>query len=172
MTYTGAHDAETLKSVTKEDVLKLFLTKVHPSSPTRSKLSVHCLSQKPRPKKVSLAAAQAFADLVRTAGFAVDEAAWQEEMGSDPTFTIIDFEKYWKGILVEPGVKAEEAQQLLGQISSLVEKYPAQEEDENGVVRRAGVNYVEDIKAFKAGLPLSEPPRPLVPWDELMTSKY
>jgi insulysin len=170
--YTGAHDVETLKSITKEDILKLFLSKVHPSSPIRSKLSVHCLSQKPRPKKVSLAAAQAFADLVRAAGFVVDEAAWQEEMGSDPAPTVVDFEKYWKGVLVEPGVKVEEAQQLLEQISSLAEKYPAQEEDENGVVRRAGVNYIDDVKAFKASLPLSEPPRPLVPWDELITSKY
>jgi len=55
------------------------------------KLSVHCLSQKPRPKKVSLAAAQAFADLVRTAGFAVDEAACKKEMVSDPALTVIDF---------------------------------------------------------------------------------
>lgn len=93
-------------------------------------------------------------------------------MGSDPAPTVVDFEKYWKGVLVEPGVKVEEAQQLLEQISSLAEKYPAQEEDENGVVRRAGVNYIDDVKAFKASLPLSEPPRPLVPWDELITSKY
>ena len=35
-----------------------------------------------------------------------------------------------------------------------------------------GVNYIEDVKAFKAGLALSDPPKPLVPWDELLTSKY
>jgi insulysin len=170
--FRRARDAESLKSVTKDDVLKLFLSKVHPSSPTRSKLAVHCRSQVPRPKPVSTAAAQAFEGLVRSAGIAVDEGGWQEELGSDPAPTITDFQKYWQGTLVGPGVNLEVAQQLLGQIPSLVEKYPTEGEDEDGAVKREGVNYIEDVKAFKAGLALSDPPKPLVPWDELLTSKY
>ena len=171
-TYAGACDAESLKSVTKDDVLKLFLSRVHPSSPTRSKLAVHCNSQIPRPKQVSLAAAQAFESLVRSAGIAVEVGGWQEESASDPAPTITSFEKYWKGILVEPGVESEVAQQLLGQIISLVDKYPIQGVDEFGAVRRDDVNYIEDVVAFKGGLTLSEPPEPLVAWDESLTSKY
>jgi len=93
-------------------------------------------------------------------------------MGSDPAPTVNDFEKYWKAVLVGPGITLEAAEQLLGQISSLVEKYPVEGEDENGGIKREGVNYIEDVKTFKASLALSEPPKPLVPWDELMTSKY
>jgi insulysin len=170
--FIGARDVESLKSVTKDDVLKLFLSKVHPSSPTRSKLAVHCRSQVPRPKQVSTAAAQAFVDLVRSANVVVDEVGWQEELISDPAPTVNDFEKYWKEFLIEQGVKPEVAQQLLGQIPSLVEQYPKPGEDEDGAVRRDSVNYIEDAKAFKASLTLSEPPKPLVTWDELMTSKY
>ena len=170
--FIGARDVESLKSITKDDVLKLFLSKVHPSSPTRSKLAVHCRSQVPRPKQVSMAAAQAFVGLVRSADVVVDDIGWQEDLVSDPAPTVKDFEKYWKDFLIEPGVKPEMAQQLLGQISLLVEQYPEASEDEDGAVRRDGVNYIEDAKAFKATLTLSEPPKPLVAWDELMPSKY
>ena len=148
------------------------MSKVHPSSPTRSKLGVHFCSQVPRPKQVSAAAAHAFEGVVRGAGITVDDGGWKEELGSDPAPIITDFEKYWKGILVEPSVKPDVAEQLLGQISSLVEHHPVATEDENGAVRRDGVNYIEDVKAFKAGLALSDPPKPLVAWDELLTSKY
>jgi len=153
-------------------VLKLFLSKVHPSSPTRSKLAVHCRSQVPRPKQVSTAAAQAFVDLVRSADVVVDEIGWQEELVSDPAPTVNDFEKYWKDFLIEPGVKPEVAQQLLGQIPSLVEQYPKAGEDEDGAMRQNSVNYIEDPKAFKTTLTPTEPPKPLVAWDELMVSKY
>ena len=47
------NDADMLKDVTKEEVLSLFLSNVHRSSSRRAKLSVHCVSCKPRPKKLS-----------------------------------------------------------------------------------------------------------------------
>jgi insulysin len=166
-------DAETLKNVTKDDILKLFLSQVHPSSPTRSKLSVHCRSQKPRPKKISAAAVLAFESLVRNAGVSFDETAWQEELGSNPAPNVVDFENHWKGILVEPAVTTEVAQQLLGEVPALVERNPAEVVDEDGViVKREGVTYIEDVNAFKAGLALSEVPKPLVEWGDLPMSKF
>lgn len=172
-TFTGQQDAETLKSVTKDDILKLFLSQIHPSSPTRSKLSVQCRSQKPRPKKISAAAVLAFESLVRNAGVSFDETAWLEELGSNPTPSVVDFENHWKGILVEPAVTTEVAQQLLGEIPALVERNPAEVVDEDGViVKREGVTYIEDVNAFKASLALSEVPKPLVEWGDLPTSKF
>jgi len=165
-------DAETLKSITKDDIIKLFLSHIHPSSPTRSKLSVHCRSQKPRPKKISAGAVLAFEGLVRNAGVSFDETAWQEELGSNPAPNVVDFENHWKGILAEPAVTPEMAQQLLGEIPSLVEGHPAEVADEDGIVRREGVTYIEDVKAFKASLALSEEPKPLVEWGDLPTSKF
>jgi insulysin len=161
-----------LKSISKSDVLQIFLSHVHPSSPIRSKLSVHCLSQKSRPKKISAAAAVAFEGLARNAGVAFDDAGWQEELGSNPAPTITDFENYWKGILVEPAVKPEVTQQLLAEIPLVAENHPVQDEDEDGAVRRQGVMYIEDVKAFKASLALSEEPKPLVEWGDLPTSKF
>ena len=49
-----------LETVTKDEMLSLFLTRVHPSSPSRSKLSVHMISQKTRPKRVSVEATTSF----------------------------------------------------------------------------------------------------------------
>lgn len=167
----GPKDVEILKTITKSDILELFLTRVHPSSSTRSKLSVHCLSQKPRPKQISAAAGQAFASLARAAGVPVDDADWQEELGSDPAPSIADFEKYWKDVLVEPTVKPEVAQQLLGGVSSLLEKYPVEGEIEDSA-KRPDVTYIDDLNAFRAGLTKSDVPEPLEIWGDLPTSKF
>ena len=147
------------------------MTRMHPSSPTRSKLSVHCLSQKPRPKQISAAAGQAIASLARAAGVAVDDADWREELGSDPAPSIADFEKYWKDVLVEPTVKPEVAQQLLGEIPSIVEKYPAEGDIEDSV-KRPNVTYIDDLKAFRATLTRTDTPEPLENWGDLPSSKF
>jgi insulysin len=110
--------------------------------------------------------------LVRNAGVSFDETAWQEELGSNPAPNVVDFENHWKGILVEPAATSEMAQQLLGEIPSLVEAHPAEVADEDGIVRREGVTYIEDVNAFKASLVLSDEPRPLVEWGDLPTSKF
>ena len=167
----GSKDVKILQTITKSDILDLFLTRIHPSSPTRSKLSIHCLSQKPRPKQISTAAGQAIASLARAAGVVVDDADWQEELGSDPASSIADFEKYWKDVLVEPTVKLAVAQQILAEIPSLAEKYPAEGDIEDSV-KRPDVTYIDDLKAFRATLTKSDTPEPLENWGDLPTSKF
>jgi insulysin len=98
------------------------------------------------------------------------DPSWLEDLGSDSAPTVDDVQKYWTDVLAGPGVQPEMAQQLIGQISSLVEKYPVDGEEE--CVKREGVNYVEDMKAFRTSLISTEPPKPLVLWEELITSKY
>ncbi|KAG6833674.1 hypothetical protein H0H87_002870 [Tephrocybe sp. NHM501043] len=159
-------DARLLKSVTKEDLLQLFLTHVHPSSATRSKLSVHMISQKPRPKKVSVAASQAFDALLRQAGIEVGSEAWKKSLGGDGTPLATDFANYWKQVFETQG----NAVKLLDAIPELVEKYPVPGEGKD--IPRSDVSYIKDLNAFKAGLTPSVNPGPMVQWGDLPVSRF
>lgn len=160
------NDAHLLKTVTKGDVIKLFLSNVHPSSATRSKLSVHMTSQKPRPKKVSAAASAAFQILVREAQVAVDELAWKESLGGDGTPLATDFANYWK----QAFASKKNAEHLLETIPGLVEKYPVDGEGQDQA--RSDITYVTDLKEFKAGLESSVDPGPMVQWGDLPVSRF
>jgi insulysin len=163
------NDAKELRNVTKQDVLDLFLARVHPSASKRSKLSVHVRSQKPRPIKISTAAAQAFESDVRVAGVVVLNEGWSEELGSDQP-PVTDFVKYWQGVLETSGLTPEAMKDLLMKIPPLMEKYPTEGEDDDAV--RKGATYIEDVKAFKATLTVSEVPKPLEEWGDLPLSKF
>ena len=151
-------DTALLKTVTKEDVLDLFMTKVHQSSQTRSKLSVQMVSQKPHPKRVSSAAVQAFEVLLRRAFPDIDEKAWRNTLEGD-TPSLMEFGQYWLKIL-----KTEEGKKVLAQLPALLNKYPVAGEDDDP--NRADVVYIGDQKAFKAGLLPSVNPGPLEQWND------
>ncbi|KAG6851274.1 hypothetical protein H0H93_011710 [Arthromyces matolae] len=159
-------DAHLLRDVKKEDVLRLFLATVHPSSATRSKLSVHMISQKPRPKRVSVAASQAFEDVLREIGVDFEPEASRESLGSDGIPLATDFANYWKQALAEKGI----ATTSLDAIPELVERYPVPGEGKD--LPRSDVTYIKDIKAFKAGLEQSIDPGPMVQWDDLPASRF
>ncbi|KAF7969517.1 hypothetical protein HWV62_27003 [Athelia sp. TMB] len=164
-------DALTLKSIKKDDVLRLFHAKVHPSSTIRSKLAVHCYSQKPRAKTVTTAAAEVFADLVRTSGIAFDENAWQEHLASDPVTTLPEFTKFWTGMFTELATKSEATEPLFGKLPAIVESHPAPWEEDH-ITKRKDVIYIDDVNAFKASLTASDDPAPLMEWNDLPISKY
>src|SRR5258705_24518 len=107
-------DAVLIRTITKSDVLDLFMSKVHPSSQTRSKLSVQMLSQKPRPKRVSSAAAQAFELLLRQAFPDLDEKAWRNSVEEEIP-TLREFGQYWLKVL-----NTEEGKQVLAQLPGLL----------------------------------------------------
>jgi insulysin len=156
-------DAALIRTITKSDVLDLFMSKVHPSSPTRSKLSVQMLSQKPRPKLVSSAASQAFEVLLRQAFPDIDEKAWRNSVdGEIPS--LIEFGQYWQKVL-----KTEEGEKVLAQLPALLAEYPVAGEDDDP--KRTDVIYIEDKKAFKAGLLPAVNPGPLEQWNDLPRSK-
>jgi len=165
-TFTDENDARLLNTITKDDVLALFLTYVHPSSPSRSKFSVHMCSLKPRPKKVSATASREFEALVRKAQLEVDEAKWKESLGDDGTPLLVDFLNYWKQILSSK----ERGSQLLEVLPELVEKYPVPGEGEDRA--RSDVTYVQDLKAFKGNLTVSVDPGPMVQWGDLPISRF
>ena len=148
-----------MKNVTKNDVLSLFMTHVHPDSTTRSKLSVHMVSQMIRPKRVSLAASQAFEILVHEAFPNVDEKAWKQCVeNKEPTLG--DFSQYWLKVL-----DSDDGRKLVGQLPDLVDKYPVDGEGE--YPKRSNITYIEDAKAFKSGLAVSVDPGPFVQWNDL-----
>ena len=163
---TDEDDARLLKSITKEEVLEIFMSHVHPSSVARSKLSVHLVSQKPRPKKISMAAAQGFEALLRTTipEVEIDNNISTADIEDRPT--VFDFVEYWKERL--ESIEARDA--LLAALSDLVEKYPVDAELESSG-QLSGTS-IQDIKAFKAGLTISVDPGPMVQWGDLPVPRF
>ncbi len=139
------------------------MAKVHPSLQTRTKLSVQMISQKPRPKRVSSAAAQAFEVLLRHALPGIDEKAWRNAVESESP-SLNEFGQYWLKVL-----DTEEGRKILQQLPALLNEYPVAGEDEDQ--KRDDVTYIEDAKTFKGGLTPSVNPGPLVEWNDLPQSK-
>ncbi|KAJ7217182.1 Metalloenzyme, LuxS/M16 peptidase-like protein [Mycena pura] len=160
-------DAERIQDVTKEDVLRMFLSDVHPASKTRAKLSVHMKSQKPRQPRVSSAAADAFEELVRERGPpGIWESTRKDAPSGEECPQLSDFVKHWTGVLKD----MDGGQDLLRLIPQLVAKYPVPGEGED--VPRPGVTYITDIEEFKKALAVSVDPGPMVQWGDLPISKF
>ena len=143
--------------------MSLFMTHVHPASKTRAKLSMHMVSQKIRTKTVSLAASQAFETLVHEAFPDVDEKAWKESLEGD-VLSLVEFGHYWLKVL-----DSDDGRKFLAQLPVLVDKYPVAGEGEDR--KRSDVTYIEDPKAFKAGLTVSVDPGPFVQWNDHPVSR-
>lgn len=161
-------NADLIEKVEKREVVALFRERVHPKAPKRAKLSIHMQSQKPRPPRISAKAVEAFEVLVGEAGISVDLAATKDEFDQERPVAA-DFLKRWSDVLTEDAVSIDVAKDLLGRVPALMEQYPVR--DENVYSRSADVTRVDDIRAFKASLDVSPPPRPLVDWGDLPTAK-
>ncbi|KAI0362448.1 insulin-degrading enzyme [Trametes cingulata] len=165
-------DADLLENITKDEVLAVFRSHAEPSSSARSKLSVHVKSQKPRPAKISLPAMEAFAKKVAEKGYSVDEQAWRDALASDGDAPLDKFANYWRDTLLAQAaaVPPQVAQDLTTEVPGLLKQYPAADDGEEIV--NAGATFVQDPKAFRASLPASEQPHPLVEWGDLPTSRF
>jgi len=164
----GIEDAEFLKTVSKQDILSLFLSRAHPSSKTRSKLSIHVKSQKPRPKHISRTAADAFAQVVQENDIRIDEADWSASMFADGEPTETQFSAFWKDALAEAPEGTSD--RLLAALPHLLERFPAQKDAQGSLTK--DVVHIDDILAFKKSLKVSEYPKPLVAWNDMLTSKF
>lgn len=156
-----------LEKVEKQAVLDLFRERAHPQARERAKLSIHLQSQKPRPPRVSTEAMKAFETHLQEANIIVDIAAVKEEF-DEATPTAIDFINTWREVLTEDRISNADARGLLEQIPALIEQYPVPGEDVDGLP--VGVTPIKDLNIFKATLQISDPPRPLVKWNDLPTS--
>jgi insulysin len=156
-----------LKRISKQDALSLFLSRVHPSSNTRSKLSIHAQSQKPRPKHISRAAADAFAQLVQENEIQVEEAGWSSSLFADGEPTEAQFSSHWKNALADAPEGTSD--RIFAALPHLLEHFPAAKDVQGSLTK--DVIHIDDIQAFKKSLKVSEYPKPLVAWDDMLTSK-
>lgn len=138
------------------------MTKVHPSSKSRSKLSVHMKSTKARQPRVSEEAAKQFAKLVREKMPDVDESAWKD-LG-EGVHTLADFQSHWAQAL-----KGRDVSELMAAFPAIVEEFPVQGE---GVDKpRDGVEYIQDPTLFRTTLKVAPETGPLVEWGDMPASR-
>ena len=154
--------------VSKQDIVSLFLTRVHPSSKKRSKLSIHLQSQKPQPKHVSRDAAYAFAQIAHEQGFNLEEVDWSGSLYADGEPSEIQFATFWKNTLTEGPAGA--AEKIFAALPQLTERFPA-ERDATGSLKE-DVVFIKDIATFRKSLQVSEPPKPLVAWNDLPIARF
>ena len=157
--FLDENDAKLLDTVSKDEVVSLFNTRVHQSSPTRRKLSVHMISQKTRPKRVSPKAASVFEASVLQKLPALEFKDWKSEL--DETPLLQDFSAFWEGELGD----SPESQDLLKTLPSLVEAHPLPGERQH--YSKPGATYIQDTKEFKTSLSPSTDPGPIVDWGDL-----
>ncbi|KAH9950182.1 insulin-degrading enzyme [Amylocystis lapponica] len=163
------NDADLVKTITKEDVISMFLSRIHPSSSSRAKLSVHLRSQKPPAQKISNSAMEAFESLVTARGITVDGQRWRSELTGNGEPLVSHFERYWQATLAgEPAVTPEVGKEIMASLPALLEQHPAPTESKGKI--KDGVVFIEDPKAFRASLKVSALPKPLVDWGDLPTS--
>ncbi len=162
----GKKDSILLKTITKSEVLSLFTDFIDPTSPRRSKLSVHMRPKKPALKRFSLAAAQGFLNLLRLRGVPVDEGQYLENSGREPPLD--EMKAHWTDILLGPirTAKSDErqldeanAQTLLDEFEKLAEQYPAVGDEK--VELSPSVDFLTDPEVFKSKLRLSSPVKPV-----------
>lgn len=153
-----------METITKADILNIFLSRVHPSAKGRSKLSVHMKSQKPRPQNLSAAAVDAFEAIVHQEHADLDVKAWKTSLATENP-SLIEFGQYWL-----KNLKPDAAKKLLVQLPGLAQKFPL--EGEEGGHKRINSIYIEDKKAFKASLNVSIDPGPIVDWNDLPTPRF
>ena len=148
-------------------MVSLFLSHVHPSSKSRSKLSIHLQSQKPRPKHVSRVAADAFAQSVQEHGIQIEDIDWNSSLYADGEPTETQFSAFWKDALVE--APADASDKVFATLPHLFEQFPAQKDMQGSLSE--DVIHIEDIMAFRKSLKVSEYPKPLVAWNDLSTPR-
>lgn len=157
----GATDADFLSKVTKQEVIDLFKTAIHPSSATRAKLSIHLKSQVAPATKFSKEAAKRLVDALRQNGIAVEDSVLEgdEHLLSDvKTF----WTEHFKAI---PDFKESTAQELLKTIDALAKEFPSHESTLESLGPQ--VIPIKDMAMFKAGLTVSKAATPVEIYNDL-----
>jgi insulysin len=148
--------------VTKEEVLSLFLSNVHRSSSQRAKLSVHCVSRKPRPKNLSSRALLEVDAALEKHGITLP-LGWVDSLPD--ARTVPDTLQVLKENVDDPAAAAIVEKEL----GALADKYP-DESDRHGVLLE-GCVAIEDPKKFRESLKVAEGAVPLVDWGHLPISR-
>jgi insulysin len=153
-----------LKKATKQDVLDLLMTYLHPSSANRAKLSTHMISQY-KGIKFDMSSAQPLIEAFTKHAVVIDQAALQKLMATQPDLqSVKDF--------ALAGIKSaehlsEDAQKELQSVVDALKGIEGGKKDDEAVKLSEGNVFIEDIHAFKAGLISSKAAMPLEPFGQV-----
>ncbi|KAK8849760.1 hypothetical protein IAR55_005095 [Kwoniella newhampshirensis] len=154
-------DVAELRKTTKQDILDVLMTYIHPSSPKRAKLSIQLKSQY-KGIKFDSAAAQPLIESFVKAGIAVDQASIQKLLSSNPDIESV--KKFALGVIDSAENVSEDTRQALKESVEGLKGTSAGASEEEEVKVKEGNVFIEDIHSFKAGL---RPSKAAVPVESL-----
>lgn len=160
-------DAETLRSVSRQDVLNLFMERIHPSSKIRSKLSLHLRSQTASGSKFTVAASKVLLVELKAKGVAVQEEDYHKLSAAEPPLSAV--KAFWSNhFKTLSDLSKEDADSLLKAMDRIAKENPAETvagEDEGKLGE--DVVHVHDMAVFKAGLVMSKAATPVVEYNDV-----
>ena len=160
-------DVEQIKNTTKQEIIDLFMTHIHPSSPTRAKLSIHMDSQAPPPADATIAfdpttAATSLVEALAAKSVTLPEDKLTLLLESDPAPGPEEIRAFAREYVNAATTELSEADRtaLEELIAAVGEADVDPKKVQEARVRSSNV-VIEDIIAFKAGLLCSAAARPL-----------
>jgi insulysin len=165
----GQNDAANLRNITRDDIMKLFMERIHPSSKTRSKLSIHLRSQASPSPKFSVAASRELLPALQSRGIEVKVDDYHKLSAAEPS--LANIQAFWSShFKTLSHLSQEHAKELLLMMETLTRTHPSEAESDSGVVP-PGAQYIRDVASFKAGLTVSKAASPVEIYNDLATSK-
>ncbi|KAG9014054.1 Insulinase (Peptidase M16) [Tulasnella sp. JGI-2019a] len=160
-------DAENLKSVSRQEVLDLFMEKIHPASKSRSKLSLHLRSQTAPSPKFTVAASVALLNALKLRGVAVQEEDYHRLSAAEPPLSAV--KAFWTNHFKSlSDLSKSNVEDLLKTMDRVAKENPAPNSAEDGNGKLADdVVYVHEMSTFKAGLAMSRAATPIVLYNDV-----
>ena len=154
----GERHARLVEKLTLSDVLEFYDAYILPTSPTRSKLSIHAHPKAESSAQFSKAASQLFLEDLKSRDVPVDEE--QHTKLSAAELSVEEVKKFWtpylSGLSTLP---KESATLLLARIDELSLLHPAAKTDEDRSLA-SDVVVIGDLAKWKTTLQLSSAPIP------------
>jgi len=150
-------ECETLRTITKDEVLSLLMTHIHPSSLTRSKISAHFCSQVAPSPRMSLAASAELLKHLKAAGIPVQEGPFNAAAAMQ--FSVQVNQNFWTSFFEKdmPEFDKGVAAHLIALMPKLAKMYPHEEPGSAGPVKLPeNTIFIENIAEFKSTLPLGK----------------
>jgi insulysin len=167
---SGESETETVRSLSKNDVLSFLMAYVHPDSPTRSKISVHLCSQKFPSPRVSLRAAHVLLERFKAVGIPVKEAEFNAaarlQLPTDVHQTA------WRDYFEkdDPTFDKRIAAELVDLIAKVAKQYPVEGDSVDGKLKEGAV-YIDNMAALRSRLTLGPAAVPIETYSDLSGSK-
>ncbi|KAJ9094236.1 hypothetical protein QFC21_006062 [Naganishia friedmannii] len=159
-------DVEQIKSTTKQEIIDLFMTHIHPSSTTRAKLSIHMDSQAPPPADATAAfdpttAATSLVEALAAKSVTLPEDKLTLLLESEPAPGPEEIRAFAREYLSAATELPEEDRTSLEELIAAVGEADVDPKKVQEARVRSSNVVIEDIIAFKAGLLCSAAARPL-----------